>query len=190
MTDMLNKLMPSQTFESIKVDWIKVGLAFVVSRLLTGESLTDKSWAMSSLLVLLGFTAYNLLTARVVDSAKLASGQTKAALDDVLKVGTMLVVSRLLAGKPLNDQLWMRESAFVLAGFVAFDLVTHRLSDTVSSHLSLDNNKSTAVADTVKFSTMYAISRYLSGQEFNREWALESGGFIAGLVAYDLFLMQ
>lgn len=184
-------LLPAENLNAVKVDWHKVGMALVVARLLTTQSLAalgDKDWYMSSLLTLLGFTAYNLVTARLVDSGKFADGRLKAALDDVLKVGTMLVVSRLLAGGSLNDAAWQKASALTLVGFVAYDLGSFRVTDVVAANCA--NNVKAAVEDTVKFGTMYAVSRYLSGQEFTREYLMESGAFIAGLVSYDLLFVQ
>jgi hypothetical protein len=184
---LIDKLLPAQALSDTKGTWMKVGFALVVARLLTSQSLqglTDKNWAMASLLTLLGFTAYHLMTARVVDSSKLASGKNKDALDSILKVGTMLVVSRLLSGKPLNDEAWMKSSAYVLVGFVAFDIGTSRLTDGIEA----SDRVEAAIYDAAKFGTMYVVSRYLEGAPFNREWFVDSSSFIAGLVAYDLLL--
>ena len=184
---LIDKLLPAQTLSNIKGDWMKVGFAFVVAQLLTTRSLdglSNKEWGMASLLTLLGFTAYHLLTARVVDSSKVASGKNKNALDSVLKVGTMLVVSRLLSGKPLNDEAWMKSSAYVLVGFVAYDVGVSRLTDNIEA----SDRVEVAIHDAVKFSTMYVVSRYLEGGQFTRDWFVESASFTAGLVAYDLLL--
>lgn len=179
---LLNKLVPSATLESIKVDWVRVGLALVVARLVTQQPLSDKNWQWASLLTLLGFTIYNLLTARVVDTGSLASGRTRTALDDLLKVGTMLVASRVLAGGSLTDENWMRESAYTLVGFTTFNLGVARVTDGL---LNFENRVNVALDTGAKFATMHTVSRWLAGGAFSREWALESAAFTAGLMAYD-----
>ena len=180
------QILPNDVLEKVKVDWFKNAIAFMVARLLLKQNiagLTDKDWQISTLLVLLGFTVYQMAVARFFDTSSVTSGPLKNALDDVLKFGTMLVVSQLLAGKSLADQAWMKSTAFTLVGFVAFDLVTYRLSDMMSG----TPKQKLMVSDAVKFGTMFTVSRYLSGQPFNTAWMLENGGFIGGLMIYDYF---
>ena len=49
-------------------DAAKFGIMFVVQQLVTGGALSDKKWAMASLASLIGFSAYNLGTSRIVDA--------------------------------------------------------------------------------------------------------------------------
>ena len=107
-------------------------------------------------------------------------------MDDILKFGTMLVASRFLSGLPLNDNNWMKETASILAGFVTYDFVTIHAYDT--SGFSTVNKL--AINDVIKFGTMFIVSRFLSGNEFNSEWAMSSTGFIVGLLAYDYLLVS
>ena len=187
MGDLVEKVAPADALNGVKQDWYKFGVAFIVARLLTNQSLeglANKDWAINTLLVLLGFTAYRLLTVRLVDTKNVSNMKMRNALDDVLKFGTMMVVSRLLAGKSLNDKAWMKTSAMVLAGFVVFDLGTVKATEYVSG----SEKVKMAAFDAIKFGTMYGVSRYLEAGNFTREWAIESGAFIAGLVGFDLLL--
>jgi predicted tellurium resistance membrane protein TerC len=180
----MESLTQSATYLNVKGDWLKVGAALITSQLLSQRSLNDKDWMKSSLLTLIGFTAYHLITSRLVDSSKFATGNVRKALDDILKVGGMLVVSRLLSGQPLNDETWMKESAYVLLGFVAFDLTVGNFIDTSN----MSSKAAASVTDVAKFSTMYAVSRFMAGKEFNKAWAIECAGFMGGLVGYNYFL--
>jgi hypothetical protein len=48
-------------------DWAKFGTMLLVSRLVSCESILDPKWAMSSLGVLIGFSAYDLVVSHAVD---------------------------------------------------------------------------------------------------------------------------
>jgi len=182
--DMLNNMLSADTIRNAQNDVYKFGVAYVVAQLLSMKQL-DKEWAMSTLLTLVGFVAYHVLTAKLVDSGKLASGSLKNALDDVLKFGTMLVASRLLAGGSVTDMAWLKETAYYLAGFVAYNLATSKLYDTAQ----LSRGVGAAVDDALKFGTAFATLRLLNGQPMDREWLMSSGAFIAGLAVWNLVLM-
>lgn len=180
----LTNMLSAETISKVKSDWYKFGVAYVVAQLLMMKQL-DKEWAVSTLLTLLGFTAYQVFTSNVIDSGRVAHGTFKNALDDVLKFGTMLIVSHLLSGGSIYDPEWQKETATILAGFVAYDLVTYRVADAVG----LQGNVNVALNDVVKYGTMFVGSRLLMGKPLDREWAISSGAFVAGLVVWDLVLM-
>lgn len=104
--------------------WLKFGTMFVVSRLLSGQPLNDQKWMMATLYSLVGFTVFALGTRKFMP--QVADPVMQGVVFDWFEVGTMLVVSQLLAGKPL-DQAWMQESLFTLLGFNAYRVATHRL---------------------------------------------------------------
>jgi len=111
------------TVQAIANDWIEVGTMLVVSQALAGQPFNE-AWFRGSLFTLLGFTAYNLFTANLVDSATISDAPgVQAAIDDWAKVGTMLIVSRLLAGGDLNDPAWTRASLGTLLGFTTYNLL-------------------------------------------------------------------
>lgn len=113
-------------YKPIADDWMKVGTMMVVSRLLSGQSLQDPAWLQASLFTLLGFTAYNLLTSKVIKGENVSQHPAVVAtVNDWAKVGTMLVVSRLLAGGSLTDQAWARGGLATLLGFTAYNVVSN-----------------------------------------------------------------
>ena len=174
----------SETLNNIRVDSGRFGSAMLSEQYLKGESLTDMAWIKSSLLTLVGFAIYQVVVRQLIRTDGVAHRNIRMVLDDILKVGTMLVASRLLSGQQLNDTNWMRESAFMLAGFAAYDLVTVHAVDTSR----FDNKVKLALDDVIKFSTMFTVKQWLSGGEFDLKWAKASGFYMVGLVAYDLLL--
>jgi hypothetical protein len=187
----MNNLLSSDVLNNVKIDTFKFGLAETGSRFgeqRTLAALMDPAWAKSVVLVLLGFAVYQIAVRRVI-STDFASGSTKLALDDILKVGTMLVFKQLAENRTLsslNDDTWKNNSAYTLLGFVAYDFVTRHVYDTSS----LSGAVKTSVDDAIKFSTMFVVSQYLGGKSFDSNFLMTSGGYIAGLVAYNFLLSQ
>jgi hypothetical protein len=104
--------------QSVIDDWLKIGTALTVARLLEGEKLNNK-WLMSSLYTLLGFTSFNIVGFRLVPKVD-AAYQT--ALTTTMKTGTMMVVSRLLE-EGTFDNKWLTAQAYTLIGFASYDLI-------------------------------------------------------------------
>lgn len=178
-------------------DWLKVGTMLVVSRLLSGQSLNARGWQMESLYTLLGFTAYNVVVRNVVDTS--AAGMYQPVADDLLKVATMLVVSRLLARGSLTDQSWLLGALATLVGFAVYDLV---VSQYISGYqFTSRGDVAAAIDDAAKVGTMLATSRLLTNEVlpvvrgasrvplsdvYNRDWLRSSAYTLAGFAAYEL----
>jgi len=111
-------------YRPVADDWAQFGTMMVVSRLLSGESLMDAAWQRASLFTLLGFSAYQLVTARFISGGATATGAT---INDAAKFGTMFLVSRLLAGGDLMDRQWQMASLFTILGFATYNFATSRL---------------------------------------------------------------
>lgn len=167
------------------VDLAKVGTMLVVSRALTavvdGVNFFDVTWAHSSVYTILGFVFYDLvienLVQTVVDNEYLAS-----AVNDWLKVGTMLIVSRLLSGQSLSDPAWTKASIYTLIGFTAYDIGVKRIVNR-----TIDDPVRAAIFDDwVKVGTMMVVSQYLAGGAFNMKWAESSLFTLLGFTAYQV----
>jgi hypothetical protein len=166
---------------ALVVDWVKFSTMFVVSRLLAGGSLDDQAWLMSSLYTLLGFTAYHLVVKKAVPN-NTENVPMKKVINTWLKVGTMLLVSRLLSGEPLNEK-WMMSSLYTILGFNAFDVVT---SDLIPAKLTKNENVNAAIVNAVNVTTMSVVSRLLSGEPLNEKWMMGTLYTWVGFAAYDL----
>ncbi len=107
---------------------------------------------------------------------------------DIFKNATAYLTQRLFQNPktPVDDRAFFMQSALVIIGFVAYQLM-------IASWLRTENyvNGSAKIAldDTLKFMTMFAITRLLSGGSLSDpEWIKQSGLFIAAIVAYDMLL--
>lgn len=172
--------------DDILADWAKVGTMLVVSHLMAGGDISDPNWQRGSLFTLLGFTAYHIATRNFIDTENF--GQYKPIADDWLKVGTMLLVSRLLSGQSL-DENWMRSSLFTLLGFTAYHLVTKHLvkGENLVAHEGIGNT----INDVAKFGTMFIVAQLLQGGSLqNPGWQRNSLGTLAGFAVFNLVVSQ
>ena len=167
------------------VDWVKFSTMFVVSRLLAGGDLGDQEWMMGCLYTLLGFTAYHMVTKKLVPN-NLENDAMKRVLNTWLKVGTMLTVSRLLSGKSL-DEGWMMSSLFTILGFNAMDAVVKDLVplDMIESAVMKD-----VVTDALTVATMTSVSTLLAGGEINEQVMTSALYTFLGFAAYDVGTSQ
>lgn len=173
-----------QHFDDIKADWLKVGTMMLVSQLLAGGDIMDQNWQMASLYTLLGFTAYQLGTRNLVDTSIASEYQPIA--DDWVKVGTMLVVSRLLSGQPL-DQAWMQSGAMTLIGFTLYHLITKKFIQ--GGSLTGNAGLADTIDDVAKFGTMFIFTQLVAGGALtDPNWQMTSAGILAGFAAYNIFV--
>ena len=169
--------------KDIATDWFKVFTMLSVSHMLGGGSLQDGDWQASSLYTLLGFTSYHLSSRNFIDTTMF--GKYKPMADTLVKVSTMLLVSRLLArGNPF-DRKWLMSSVLTLIGFAAYELITKHYIQ--GSDMSDHKGLAGAVNDWANFGTMFIVSRLLSYESLlDADWASKS---IAQLVGFTAFHM-
>lgn len=169
---------------ALVTDWLKFSTMFVVSRLLAGAPLDDNSWIMSCLYTLLGFTAYHIVVKKVVPNN--LGGVMAKVMNTWLKVGTMLIVSRLLSGEPLNEK-WMMSSVFTILGFNAYDVI---VSDLVPASITPNGMVNSAIDSAVNVLTMSVVSRLLSGEPLNEKWWMGTVYTLVGFATYDLAVVK
>ena len=164
----------------------KVSTMLGVSRLFGKESLQDPEWRKSSLYTLLGFTAYHVLTKGLFSTENIQNPTHRAIANDWIKVGTVMVISRILSGQPLNQE-WLRSSLYTLLGFTAYNLFTKNLIS--GEKVSDTPGIQTTVNDIVKFSTMFIVSQLLSGGSLvDPAWQKASLGTLLGFAVYNLLV--
>ena len=163
------------------IDMVKVSTMLIVSRLLAGGDLSEETWMKGSVFTLAGFASYHILTKKVFKNT-MEEPVKKRVLDTILKVGTMLTVSRLLSGEPLNET-WMMESVYTILGFNTFDAIVLDL-------LPLDGIKNeslkSVVVDTANVVTMSTVSALLAGKKLDEPWALSTLNTCVGFAVYSL----
>jgi hypothetical protein len=179
-------------------DVFKFSSAVIAQRLFEGKPLNTNLWVVATVLSIIGFVAYQLLLNSWLDTSKLASGSAKVAIDDILKFSTMFVVGRILtsglasgftgveAGTAMNNEEWIKDSGLFIASLVTYDLL---LSDLVANKtVNLDRNVNLAVNDGIKMSIVLSCYNFAKGGSFDKQFLVSSGGFITGLVVYDLLI--
>ena len=172
----------SKAFANVRNDVIKVSAMFIVTAVLSGKSLTDKAWQTELMNTLIGFAAFELVIARFFDPSMFGKTYTKAVAD-IAKVGTMLVVTRVLSGGSLQDQAWMMSSGATLAGFTVYNLFVANMIKT--GHLKGDAKQ--IADDWLKVGTMLVVSHVLKGGDPTDAKFLQSSvNTIVGFNAGDL----
>jgi hypothetical protein len=180
----MDSLFSTNTLHNVKVDSLKFGSALLVAQLLSMKPLTDNQWIKSSILTLVGFAVYQIIVRRFVEPTSFSNMTVRLLMDDILKWGTAFILIRLGTGQSLNDETWIRECSYFLLGLATFDIATIHAVDMVGGSLLMK----VALADVIKYGTAFTVSQWLKGGEFDREWMVSSGGFILGLLGYDLIL--
>lgn len=114
-------------------DVIKFGMAFIIARLINTNgdvsSLTRQPWVSEVSIILAGFAVYDIVFSQLIIQAGSTVGlvgTTLYTISDILKFGTMLVVSRFFSGKPINDMTWIKEIAGALGGVAIYDIISQR----------------------------------------------------------------
>jgi len=172
----------SKAFVNVRNDVIKVSSMFIVTAVLSGKSLSDKAWQTELMNTLIGFATFELVVSRFFNPSMFGKTYTKAVAD-IAKVGTMLVVTRLLSGGALNDNAWMMSSAATLAGFTVYNLFVAKMIKT--GHLKGDAKQ--IADDWVKVGTMLVVSHLLKGgNPMDAKFLQDSVNTIVGFNAGDL----
>ena len=163
-------------------DTLNFSTMFVVSRLLAGKALDDNKWLMACLYTLLGLKAYNLIVKKIIPNNM--TGVMEKVMNSVLKWGTMLLVSRLLSGEPLDNE-WMMETMGQLLGFIAFDVIVESL---LPKKLFGDKNMDIAFKNAAMFGTSMVVARLITGKPMDQSWSMGTMYILAGFATYDIIV--
>lgn len=170
----------------IVVDVVETATVSLVSQWLSGGNLSDPSWQMAALYTMAGFVAYQLTTRQIlVHDYTDVKG---AIVNDSIKFGTMLAVSRLLGGGSLTEGAWIKSVVGTLVGFAAYNafVAKHVRGEDVASHPRLIGGVNVAL----KVGTMLLVSRFLSCEPMTAQWATTSLITVIGFVMYQLVVSQ
>lgn len=150
------------------------------------------NWIKISILGLIAFGVYNLTIANLINTDHIPHQNLKLAINDILKFGTIFIFLRFISGEPLMDFEWIVEFIYIMVGFFTYDFIVVDFIDTneLLKNKKISKETKMAIEDTMKFLTMFIVSRWLSGKKFSKEWIMNVTGFIVGLVAYDYLLSE
>ncbi|ARF08825.1 hypothetical protein Catovirus_1_875 [Catovirus CTV1] len=150
------------------------------------------NWVKMSIISIIAFAAYNLTVANLINIDHIPHHNLKLAINDIIKIGTIFVALRILLGEPLTDPEWIIELVYMLTGFLTYDFIVIELlnTDELKNNNRISKETKMAIDDILKFSTMFIVSRWLSGKKFTKEWISNVVGFIVGFVAYDYLVSE
>ena len=170
--------------KDITYDTIKWAMMFIISKWISGGSLTDKAWQTASMYTILGFATYNVSTRNLVETGK---GTTKLILDDWVKNGTMFITARLLSGESLMDRAWIYSTLATLVGFTIYDMIT--IKYVKGDRLTYNTGIQNTIDDWMKFGTMFLVARLLSCESFfDPAWVTGCIGMLVGFTVFDVTL--
>lgn len=153
---------------------LKVGTMLAVSALIKKEKVLQKD----SLYVLLGFAAYHLVSKRM--TPRVGDYRVDKVISTTVKVGTMMVVSTLLAGKKVDKKLVMGVAATV-AGFSVYDLLVSKFVPSIPHPIVRS-----IVTDAIVVVTMSVVKDLALGKKVNKATVLATIPTIAGFAVYDI----
>ena len=170
--DLLNDL---KTDKALHRNILKFATMLTVSKAI---SLQDAKFVTSTIATLIGFTAYHLVTKKI--ELPIENPDLKAISNTWMKVGTMLVVSRLYQGQKLSQEFLM-DSSMSLLGFNAADLILPRVMPDLGNDLLQK-----IVTDVAVVLIMTITKAILTGGKITLGLLVKSSWTIAGFVLYDL----
>lgn len=190
---MTSQLISSETMNTVKGTWAKVGTMLIVAHVLStylqnnGNELFNQNWMQASLFTIIGFNVYEVIVSKMIH-IDVEGEELQSVIDDTLKVGTMMVISTALRGAMggVNEfsENWIKSSLYTLVGFAGYRLVTQKLVPDINEAYS------TAVHTQVQFMTMMAVSRLLAGEQFDAEYINSSLYTLVGFATYDVVVSK
>ena len=153
---------------------LKVGTMLGVSAMIRKEKVLQKD----SLYILAGFAAYHLVSKRMIP--RIGDYRVDKIISTTVKVGTMMVVSTLLAGKKVDKKLGMGIAATV-AGFSAYDLLVSKFVPTIPHPIARS-----VITDAIVVVTMSVVKDLALGKKINKGTVMATLPTIAGFAAYDI----
>ena len=111
----------SDVVKSVVNTTMKYGTMMVTSRLLRNKQL-DEEFLKATAYQLIGFNLYEVVTKQLAPVDMVEGKNMKDALNNAVMVVTVAVTVKMLTGGSLNDQKWMTEVAYTIAGFAAYNL--------------------------------------------------------------------
>jgi len=94
-------------------DILKFGTMFIVLRLLSNKSISDKTWLSRVLMVLCGFMIYDFAIINVFDTTGYTT-KMQMALNDTIKFGTVFIVFQLLDGGNFDKEWFLGTGGFIV----------------------------------------------------------------------------
>lgn len=173
--DFVNTL---RTDKDLHRNILKFATMLSVSKALSTQ---DKQFMTSTLAVLVGFTAYHLVTKRF--DLGIENADFKNMSNTWLKVGTMKVVSQFYQGGKFTQD-FMYDTLFTLLGFNVADVLVPRLKQVLPFESMPLVEKITT--DMLVVAIMSVAKAMLTGKQVTPTLVKDMMWTMAGFILYDL----
>lgn len=160
---------------------LKFGTMFIVSRLLAGGNLFNVEWMLEVIYSLLGLVTYSLIIKKFIPK-----DVSNITLKDIIKYnaiyGSMLIVNRLLSGKPFNNN-YFSSVIYILLGITFYHAI---IKDFVKLDRFKDKKIQGSINDSLEILTMSIVSQFLAGKSYDNKWFYSTLYTCSGFVVYHL----
>jgi len=125
-------------------------------------------------------------------SALLSNDTFKIASNDILKIGAMILMARLVSKQSLQDKEWISVSLYILLGFAVYHILVRHI---VNPHNYVDMTAIRyAVDDFIKFGIVLivvrlAITRNI-GSLMDPTWLKQTSVILGGFALYDIIVAK
>ncbi len=171
----MNLLQDLITDKALHRNLLKFATMLTVSK---AVSLQDAKFMTSTIATLVGFTVYHLVTKKI--QLPIINPDLKRVSETWMKVGTMMLVSRLYQGGKITNE-FLTDASMTLIGFNVADIIVPRFLPTFQSKLV--QNIVTDVAIVMISTVSKAL---LTKQRLSKELFMGAMWTLSGFILYDL----
>jgi len=184
----------NQTNTNIRVDVLKFGMALIFAHIFAGLNFVKNNFEgpQTILYSLIGLAVYQAVIAQIYVTKHFPL-KYKVLIDDLIKFTTMLFITKFLINKnEIFSVDFILGLINILIGFMVYNLF---IVENVTKKFIKDSMKFSEmmiVDDVLKYGSVLLISGFLNKlfglSEFNRQYLQLTGGYVFGMVSYDLLL--
>ncbi len=182
---------------AIHHDNLKFGSALIFSQIFVNssfESILEPKFIKIFFLTLLGFAIFQSVTRKIIKIEHIKSEIFKYTAFDVLRLFTMILVSRNLAGGNVFHQNWIKEGLNIIAGFTTYNLFFRQYLEDNIINENWDYRYQNMLKDLLKYPISLTIIGTLSHntniQNFDTKFVKFIFGYTSGFLFYDYFFSK
>lgn len=115
-----------QDLKDMIQQYLQIGGTLVFARVVAGGSLTDPAFVKETMLTLLSYNSYVMVSKKLFPTSSSLTTREKNAFIDFSSFTTAYIVNRILVGGNLLDPDWIKEKFASVLAFVIYQLFIAR----------------------------------------------------------------
>ena len=191
-----------EILDLIHHDNLKFGSALIFSQIFIKSdlnniniaSILEPKFLKILFLTLLGFAIFQSITRQILKIEKIESDKIRYTIFDILRLFTMILVSRNLAGNNVFHQNWIKEGINIITGFAIYGLFLRAPLEELIINENLNYKYQNMLKDLIKYPTTLSIigtlSHNTSIQNFDANYIKFIIGYTSGFLFYDYFFSK